>query len=294
MTFNNDATIAPTTYSAHHIEWNLGTLAVSQSTEIVFSARVTVFSSVKACNSATVTTSEGPQDTDTACIEVQPQGHLSCNMTVWNPTTQQWVEQINANIGNTVRFRVTMTYSGSGTLMNIKVKDVLPVCLQWADNANPVQTAVSGKNVYWNLSTTLTNGQSTSIEFDALVISAGTNVNLVNITGLENGCSPLYCQDTATVIVEQPPSLICDKKVWNPTTQQWVEQINANIGNTVRFRITMTYSGSGTLMNIKVKDVLPVCLQWADNANPVQTAVSGKNVYWNLSTTLTNGQSTEY
>ena len=51
--------------------------------------------------------------------------------------------------------------------MNIKVKDVLPVCLQWADNANPVQTAVSGKNVYWNLSTTLTNGQSTSIEFDA-------------------------------------------------------------------------------------------------------------------------------
>ena len=289
-----------TAVSGKNVYWNLSsTLTNGQSTSIEFNALV--ISTGTNINLANITASESGCITqlycqDTATVIVQQPDQFICEKKVWNPTTQQWVEQINSIIGDTVRFRITMTYQGSGTLTSIKVKDVLPVCLQYADNANPVQTAVSGKNVYWNLSTTLTNGQSTSIEFDAFVISVGTNVNLVNITGSKDSGLPLYCQDTATVIVGEcpspSPSLTCEKKVWNPTTQQWVEQINANIGNTVRFRVTMTYNGSGTLMNIKVKDVLPVCLQYADNANPVQTAVSGKNVYWNLSTTLTNGQST--
>ena len=70
-------------------------------------------------------------------------------------------------------------------------------------------------------------GKVPSIEFDAFVISVGTNVNLVNITGSKDSGLPLYCQDTATVIVGECPtpstSLTCEKKVWNPTTQQWVE-----------------------------------------------------------------------
>ena len=175
--------------------------------------------------------------------------------------------------------------------MNIIVKDVLPVCLQYADNANPVQTAVSGKNVYWNLSTTLTNGQSMSIEFDALVISAGTNVNLVNITGSENCVTPLYCQDTATVIVNQPPSLTCEKKVKNPQTQQWVEQINASINQIVRFKISFTYSGTLSFYSIWVNDTLPSCLQYAGNAIPPETTVAGKTGIWHLAIVLNPGQS---
>jgi fimbrial isopeptide formation D2 family protein len=283
--------------SGKNVYWNLTTtLTNGLSTSIEFNAFA--LSSGTNVNLVNITGSRDSglplycQDIATVIVVNCTTPSLICDKKVRDPTTQQWVDQINANVGNSVRFRVTMTYYGSGTLMLIKVKDVLPVCLQYADNANIVQTAVSGKNVYWNLSQQLTNGQSISIEFDALVISTGTNVNVVNITGSENCVKPLYCQDTATVIVGgQSTSLICDKKVRDPTTQQWVKQINANVGNTVRFRVTMTYYGLGTFMLIKVKDILPTCLQYADNANIVQTAVSGKNVYWNLTQTLTNGQS---
>jgi fimbrial isopeptide formation D2 family protein/uncharacterized repeat protein (TIGR01451 family) len=288
LSFNNDANITPETYSTHHIEWNLGTLAVNQTKEITFSAHATAPGVGN--NYALVTTFEGPEDNDTVHIIVLPLGNLVCNKTVWNPISQHWVEEINAHIGDTVRFNITITYHGTGTLMNIKVKDILPLCLQYADNANPVQTAISGKNVFWNLTLTLTNGHSTSIEFNTLVISTGTNVNTANITASENCCIPLYCQDTATVIVQEQ-ALICEKKVRNPQTQNWVEEINANIGDTVRFKITFTYRGQLSFYNIWVNDTLPPCLQYADSANPVETLVIGKIVLWHLQIALTHNQS---
>ena len=82
------------------------------------------------------------------------------------------------------------------------------------------------------------------------------------------------------LLLKRPPSdLECEKKVWDPDTQQWVEQINVDIGDTVRFNITLTYNGNGTFLDIHVKDILPVCLQYANNASPVET---GKNNYCHL------------
>jgi len=291
LTFNNDANITPATYSSHHIEWNLGTLAVGQTKEIVFSAHATA--SGEGNNCASVTTHEGATDDDCAHIIVNPQGYLTCDKTVWNSQTQQWVDEINAHIGDTVRFKIILTYHGTGTLMNIKVRDTLPPCLQYADNANLVQTAVSGNRVFWNLTLTLINGQNTSIQFDTLVIlsNPATNINTANVTASENGHISLYCQDTATVIVI-PGQLTCEKKVRDPQTQQWVDVINAHVGDTVRFKITLTYHGTGTLMYIKVRDTLPPCLQYADNANRTENATSQNKIYWNLTLSLTNGQST--
>jgi len=290
LNFNNDANITPATYSIHHIEWNLGALAVGQTKEIVFSAHA--IASGEGNNCASVTSHEGATADDCAHIIVNPQGYFTCSKLVWNSQTQQWVDEINAHIGDTVRFKITIIYHGSGTLMNIKVKDILPPCLQYADNANLVQTAVSGNRVFWNLSVTLTNGLNTSIQFDTLVIlsNPATNINTANVTASENGVT-LYCQDIATVIV-LPGQLICQKKVRDPQTQQWVDEINAHIGDTVRFKITLTYYGTGTLMYIKVRDTLPPCLIYADNANPTQNATSQNKIYWNLTLTLTNGQST--
>jgi hypothetical protein len=75
--------------------------------------------------------------------------------------------------------------------------------LQYADNASPAETLVVGKTVLWHLQIALTNGQSYTIEFNAKVISLGTNVNVVNITGIECGVRYLHCIDDATVFVNQ-------------------------------------------------------------------------------------------
>jgi uncharacterized repeat protein (TIGR01451 family)/fimbrial isopeptide formation D2 family protein len=292
LTYNNDANITPSSSSAHHLQWNLTNLSINKTIEIVFTAHANATGEDD--NYANVTTYEGPYDDDIAhvIVEETPIGELLCEKKVWDPDTQQWAEQINADIGDTIRFNITLTYTGDGVFMNIKVKDILPPCLQYANNASPVETGKSNNIIFWNLSNILQNGQNLSIEFDALVISSGTNINTANITGIGNCIQPLYCEDTATVIVKEIPhqDLICEKKVWDPDTQQWAEQINADIGDTIRFNITLTYTGDGVFMNIKVKDILPPCLQYANNASPVETGKSNNIIFWNLSNILQNGQ----
>jgi uncharacterized repeat protein (TIGR01451 family) len=113
------------------------------------------------------------------------------------------VDEINANVSDTVRFNITFTYSGTLNFYSIWVNDTLPACLQYADNAKPAETTIVGKIVLWHLSIVLSPGQSYSIEFDAKVISNGTNVNTVTITGVECGVRILTCSDTATVIVKE-------------------------------------------------------------------------------------------
>ena len=294
LSFNNDANIIPATFNNHHIVWNLGTLAVNQTIEIIFSANATTFG--EADNFAIVTTNEGPTDDDTAHIIVLSQGDLRCSKKVWDPDTQQWVDQINADVGDTVRFNITFIYSGAGTCTNIKIIDTLPVYLEYANNANPAETGTNDNKLFWNLTDILTNEQIISIEFDALVIAFGANVNTVNITGTENCCAPLFCEDTATVIVEKTPppdqGLRCEKKVWDQDTQNWVEEINADIGDTVRFKITVSYWGSLSFYYIWINDTLPICLDYNNNATPSQPIqVNGKEITWYFPVYLRYGNS---
>jgi fimbrial isopeptide formation D2 family protein/uncharacterized repeat protein (TIGR01451 family) len=219
-----------------------------------------------------------------------PPGDMICDKKVWDSDSQSWKDEIDAKVGDKVRFNITITYRGSLTLEDIRVKDILPSCLAYADNAVPPETGISGNVIFWNLSVTLQNGESTYIEFDADVVSTGVNVNLVNVTAKED-CNTLYCEATATVrVIVEPGNMICEKKVL--CGSDWVEKINAKVGDKVRFNITITYRGSLTLEDIRVKDILPSCLAYADNAVPPETGISGNVIFWNLSVTLQNGEST--
>jgi hypothetical protein len=84
-------------------------------------------------------------------------------------------------------------------LYNIKVVDTLPVCLEYADNADPVESGIDGNLIFWNQTGVLEDGESYSIEFDAEVISTGTNVNRANVTATECSEGRRYGEDTAIV-----------------------------------------------------------------------------------------------
>ena len=76
---------------------------------------------------------------------------------------------------------------------------------------HPINPVINGKEVSWYLVFYLKYGQNISLEFDALVISDGTNINVVNISGWKCGIQRLFCEDTATVLVEkQPDPLVAD------------------------------------------------------------------------------------
>jgi len=227
---------------------------------------------------------------DDASVEVNEVPKI-CEKQLYNPTFGIWVDDLTTSIGDVVTFRITVSYDGDYSLYDIHIVDVLPDGIIYADNANIEPTAITEDRIFWNLSQTLDDGESLIIRFDGLVISDGIHTNLVTVTANECSGNTWTCCDTATVTVEDGCK-ICGKQVWDEETETWVEETTAEVGDTIRFRITISYWGNYTLYNIKVTDVLPEGLVYADNAVPTESGISGQTIYWNLSDRLTNGEST--
>jgi len=99
------------------------------------------------------------------------------------------------------------------------------------------------------------------ISFDAVVVDDGNLVNIVNVTASE--CSPdtLFDEDSASVFVEPGPSMECRKLVM-ASDGSWVDGINASIGETVHFNISVTNIGTVQLYGIDVLDFLPSGLSY--------------------------------
>jgi uncharacterized repeat protein (TIGR01451 family) len=296
LSYVGNSTIPETWVGAHKVFWNLSDeLFEGDYLFIEFDANFSVdnvyFPTVM-INRVNVTADECGvgkvfcEDTATIIVRFQK----ICEKTVWDETLGEWVEETTAEIGDTIRFRIVITYWGNYTLYNIRVKDTLPSGLSYAGNADPMPTAVAGNNIFWNLSGSLHDGESLIIEFDVLVISDGVMVNVMTMIASECSGQEEHCSDSATVYVNDVPK-ICEKQVYDPVSGLWLDEITASIGSTVRFRITIHYWGNYTLYNIRVTDILPEGLSYADNANPEPTGIGENTIYWNLSVTLTDGES---
>jgi len=266
LVYNDDAIPADDSSTDHHIEWILGTLNVGDSQVITYSANAISIGDDD--NVANVTTFEDVSDEDNTNIIVKEYSEpiIILEKTVWNETSDQWGESITAEVGDIVRFNITVTYYGDFVLYNINITDTLPCCLVYADNADPVESGIAGNVIFWNLtSLILEDGDGYSIEFDAEVVSTGINVNRANLVANECGEDIWELEDTATVYVTG--SKLFEKKVWNETSDQWEESITAEIGDIVHFKITVTYYGDFVLYN---------------NADPVESGIAGNVIFWNL------------
>ena len=210
---------------------------------------------------------------------------------VWDG--EDWVDYYEAEIGETVTFRINVTYHnttvGSHWAEEIYVYDTLPICLEYeADPDNPNQpTEVVGKKITWYLgSTILYDDDYYVIEFNATVVSYGENINLAEAEAYEHCCSRIiYGEDIATVFIPLPePEIDIEKKVWDGC--QWVEEIYEYPGEDVKFKLTIENTGNIDLQNVNITDKLPGSLDYADNANipPDYVSPDNKMVCWELGT----------
>ncbi|HDM66777.1 MAG TPA: DUF11 domain-containing protein, partial [Thermoplasmatales archaeon] len=204
LVYNNDANLTPSYSSAHRVEWNINRLNVSETIEIIFSVHATSVGEDN--NIVSVITCQSVGDNDYAHIII---GGLTLEKKIWDPIHHRWVEEVNSSVGDVIRFRMTLHYFGNGSyvLYDINVRDELPNCLDYADNANPSETSTCGDTIWWNLSTTLSAGSSFSIEFDALVVETsgcGPCINTANASGRECSGRIFYDEDTAIVNAECP------------------------------------------------------------------------------------------
>jgi len=142
---------------------------------------------------------------------------------VWDGISGRWVDEIQANPGQLVRFRLEVENDGKcRNVTEPKMVDELPSCLQYiqgsalvlfdgrgqprAPEIGPGQT---GLQLVWDLrDVTLAPGETIAIEFDAIAVEPGPNENMLAASAK---CSVdpsivVSDQDTATVnVLSSPP-----------------------------------------------------------------------------------------
>ena len=202
-----------------------------------------------------------------------------------------WVDEIDATIGETVRFRITVTYYNITDPAHyhyadkIVVTDSLPDCLEYdSGSSEPFEPEYSSalNQLVWRFDDPLLDGESLVITFNTTVVSYGVNINLAEAdadeicTGQE-----IHGEDTATVNVISPnPGIDTEKKVFDGICN-WVEEIYADKGSIVRFNITVENTGK---YDLYINDTLPDSLEFADNVwfsiTPDSSEVDSKDTSW--------------
>jgi len=152
-----------------------------------------------------------------------------------------WSDEVNVELDDTVRFKISFENTGDVDLNYVKIVDTLPNCLEYKDNADPVEPIISGNTLTW-IYTYLNVGQKKEIEFDAKAIEPGENINEVLVTTLEE----ISDNDNATVNVgEMPiPDLDCEGEIrWSnikPTSNVsatiYVKNIG-DVGSNLKWRV---------------------------------------------------------
>ncbi|NQE45951.1 hypothetical protein C5S31_08015 [ANME-1 cluster archaeon GoMg2] len=146
------------------------------------------------------------------------------NKTVWDPLAQDWVNEMDAPLGDTVRFRCEIKNIGSNDLTDIVIGDFLSHSLEYADDATIDPTCnvdvYLGTLLRWDISDTLTPDNSIAIEYDANVIE--NDHKDVNFVFARGKCGSYWDNDW-------------DYAVINPTLIPTVASSNATGVETDRF-----------------------------------------------------------
>jgi len=81
------------------------------------------------------------------------------------------------------------------------------------------------------------------------------------------------------------PSINVDKKVSNDGGITWSDEVDVELDETVKFKITVENNGDIDFSNVLITDTLPGCLEYiSGSASPVEPSVSGNKLTWIYST----------
>ena len=158
--------------------------------------------------------------------------NLSCEKTVWDQSTNSWVDPFTVTYETSIRFNITLTNMGDNLISDISICDVLPLSMTYADNATIAETIVLNQTIYWNLTVELLPGENISIEFDADLLFDTQFipmliVNTAIVSAEECSIGPIKCSDTATLYIQ--PRKLCEKQVWDENSGSWIENTTADI-----------------------------------------------------------------
>ena len=151
------------------------------------------------------------------------------NKTASLETPTNWVKELHTVQGNTIKFKLELTYYGNENLTKVSFKDVLPCCLEYIDTIEmPAGTVINvstdKKTIWWNVSKEVSDCETVTIIFRADVVGSsacGGCINYAYVYGyIQELCSdPILVvekMDSASIIAE-PNSSPCAPDVSGPS-----------------------------------------------------------------------------
>lgn len=192
-------------------------------------------------------------NTESSYISINPLAYLNITKTA-NVTT--------ANVGDLIRYNITITNNGPDNVNFITLEDILPLENgQVPEYVSPPPDSLAyipeGAKLTWtniidSFGGILQPGQAISVLIDVRIPSSAAGTIFTNKANITSNAYPYFNETTANVFVNQA-TVELNKTTTNTRT---------NVGETVLFTIVAKNNGPSTANNLIVTDTLPAGLDF--------------------------------
>ena len=282
----------PAGYSPSTGIWNIGTLPDGGSTSLTILASVDQVGAKT--NTARVETSDqdDPNSTpgndaadedDQQAIQITPQAaDLSLTKSVNN---------LAPDIGDTVRFQISIVNIGPSTATGVQVRDQLPAGTQFVSASFPSDSGLSGppdfdpNSGFWNVGT-VNVGTPVTLNIDVLVTGSGFQTNMAQITASDQPDTDSTPNNNEPGEDDQDDAQIRPREIDLMLTKS-VNDFSPSVGDEIEFVITVLNTGEDVATGVQVAEQLPAGVTTI-TATPSRGSYSDSTSVWNIGTVGTN------
>jgi len=219
-------------------------------------------------------------------IDVKGQANVVMDKTVAHPGDATWSEEISARAGDEVAYHLGIRNDGNDTAKNILVKDLLPSYMTYVPGTTYLYTKANPNGV--KLSDDIFGN---GVALPDMISGADGTVYITYKTKISNSIPVDHCgyylnnvakvfmgnveqdQDQAKVVVLcDTKKITIDKKVKSGAS--YVEQNQAGLNDTIEYRIVVKNEGNADLVNVMLRDVLPVYVNYIPGTTRIDGAAA--------------------
>ncbi|OGC82522.1 MAG: hypothetical protein A2V81_00970 [Candidatus Abawacabacteria bacterium RBG_16_42_10] len=233
------------------------------------------------CNQAQAS-SDNLNDNDTACI----------NVLLPNLTILKTVSNSTPNPGSTITYNLQVTNNASTPVNNVQIvdnlgdaaDDIIPRCVATSADilsaSGGTSSTIVGNVVTWNIGTLAASGGSSTVSVTVRLrgdLASGTNCRNIAIA---TGTNVTSVQDDATITIPTSvgqTTVTLEKEATNDHGDDEEPDV-FDLGDTVKYEVTVRNTGTAAISNLTVRDSIPEEEEDLDNVVATSGAVNNSEL----------------
>ncbi|MFZ5365172.1 MAG: peptidoglycan-binding protein [Patescibacteria group bacterium] len=197
------------------------------------------------------------------------------------------VDNSAPNVGDTITYTITVSNAGPNNATNVSVVDLLPAGVTYS-SATPSQGSYNNISGVWTVGT-INNGSTASLQISATVNVGTGNSTISNSAQVSasDQADPDSTPNNNMPLEDDQDSDDIDVQAADLSLVKIVDNVTPNVGDIVKYTITVSNGGPDTATNAVVKDILPVGVTYSSD-NPSQGSYNSGTGLWTIGT-INNG-----